>query len=376
MTHHPSKPSHPGHSAGDAVGFTSQKPRTKRAAIARGRVMVAVRTVRGLAVTGLARAPGLEFGVDIIESIQRASHLSLPILMYHRIADAGEGPGLHPGLISCRPEDFESQMEYIARRHRPVSMEELLRIRTRHEALPRNAVMLTFDDGYRDFGLHAWPVLKRWGLPATLFVPTAYPDNPRAAFWWDHLYSAIVDTKSDHVDTAFGRLSLKSRRQRLLAYGMLRRQVLESDHQSATQLVTDITQRLGRPEGTNAVLSWSEIAEMVREGLTVAAHSRSHARLDRLKPRQLEGELVGSYDDLRRILGTAPPAFAYPGGHFDKSVINAARAAGFLVAYTTRRGVNDLGSANWMELKRINVGRRSTLSLLRAQMALGGLIHW
>jgi peptidoglycan/xylan/chitin deacetylase (PgdA/CDA1 family) len=353
----------------------SPVPRGRRLALARSQLRFAIRSLRDMAVSGVARAPGLELSVRAIEAIHRADGSALPVLMYHRVAAAEDSPYLHPGLISCRPAEFESQMEYIARRHRPVSMDDLLRIRSRNATLPPNAVMLTFDDAYRDFGDNAWPVLKQLGLPATLFVPTAYPDNPRGWYWWDHLYSALMHGDNEFIDTSFGRLSLKTERRRLLAYGILRGQILQSDHESAMRLVADTTKRLGRPEGTSAVLGWSAIAAMVRDGLTVAAHSRSHARLDRVNPRQLEDELLGSHEDLRRILGAAPPAFAYPGGHYDAAVMAAARSAGFLLAYTTRRGVNDLQAANWLELKRINVGRRSNLSLLRGQIALGEILH-
>jgi peptidoglycan/xylan/chitin deacetylase (PgdA/CDA1 family) len=361
--------------ASDAERSGSPVPRQRRLAIARGQLKLAIRGLRDAAVTGLARAPGLELSVKAIEAFHRAAGSALPVLMYHRVAEAEESPYLHPGLISCRPAEFVSQMEYIARRHRPISIDDLLQMRSQQATLPPNAVMLTFDDAYRDFGHHAWPVLKRLGLPATLFVPTAYPDNPRGWYWWDHLYSALMHGDNEFVDTSLGRLSLKTEGRRLLAYGILRSQILESDHESAMRLVADTTKRLGRPEGTNAVLGWSDIAAMVRDGLTVAAHSRSHARLDRVNPRQLEDELRGSHEDLRRILGAAPPAFAYPGGHLDTAVLAAARAAGFLLAYTTRRGVNDLQTANWLELKRINVGRRSNLSLLRGQIALGEILH-
>jgi peptidoglycan/xylan/chitin deacetylase (PgdA/CDA1 family) len=68
--------------------------------------------------------------------------------------------------------------------------------------LPPRAVLITFDDAYDDFGKTAWPILQHFRLPATLFVPTAYPDQPQRAFWWDRLYRAMVLASASEVYSA------------------------------------------------------------------------------------------------------------------------------------------------------------------------------
>ena len=57
--------------------------------------------------------------------------------------------------------------------------------------LPRRAVLVTFDDGYRDFAAHAWPVLRAASVPATMFVATGAADSPSTPFWWDRLWAAV-----------------------------------------------------------------------------------------------------------------------------------------------------------------------------------------
>src|ERR671914_537157 len=80
--------------------------------------------------------------------------------------------------------------------------------------LPPRAVLLTFDDAYDDFAEVAWPLLRHHGLPATLFVPTAYPDVPGRAFWWDRLHQAVAGARASSVATPVGRLPLSSAAER------------------------------------------------------------------------------------------------------------------------------------------------------------------
>ena len=132
----------------------------------------------------------------------------LRILTYHRIAEPGAEPDLDPSLASATPETFARHAAHLARHYQPVTLAQVLRAVTEREALPGRAVLLTFDDAYRDFQEVAWPILRRHGLPATLFVPTAYPDHPERTFWWDRLYASVAHSKRAAVDTPLGPLPL------------------------------------------------------------------------------------------------------------------------------------------------------------------------
>jgi hypothetical protein len=72
--------------------------------------------------------------------------------------------------------------------------------------------------------------------------------------------------------------------------------------------------------------------------------------------------------DLRREIADPLPLFAYPSGAYDERSVGAVERAGLVAAFTTRRGVNDLPSADRLRLRRINVGGRSSVGLLHAQL--------
>jgi len=279
---------------------------------------------------------------------------TLRALVYHRITERGpEDDALtHPaGCVS--PALFEKQLEHLARFYSPVSADELLAALAGRHQLPRRAVLVTFDDGYRDFQGVAWPILKRYGIPAVLFVPTAFPGDPERVFWWDALWQMLARTRRDRVVAGFTIVLPTSAEDRVVTHGTLSSWLKALTPSARAAALRELEQQLGvRPEPTRAVLSWKELRLLSNDGVTVAAHSRTHELLDQISDRALAEEIEGSRDDLVRELGSCPPLFAYPNGNLDRRTLDALRAARFVAGFTVAHGVNHLGSADPRLLRR------------------------
>ncbi len=235
------------------------------------------------------------------------------VLTYHRVADPALSPLCYPGLFTD-PAEFAAQMTFLASRHRPVSLAELLGARRGEHALPLRSVLVTFDDGYRDFADHAWPILRRQGIPAVLFVPTAYPGDPGRVFWWDRLYSAVSRASATGIDTPVGELRLESTSDRVDAYRLLRSTVKSLPHEEGMKLVDEVCETLGAPPARSEVLGWPELRRLESEGVDLAPHSRTHPLLDKVPVETARAEIVGSLEDLEREVGRASRVFAYPAG--------------------------------------------------------------
>ena len=138
------------------------------------------RTIRAAASTR-----PVEWAVSALERLDRGRADVLAVLTYHRIAEPAVA-GMHAALY-VSPSDFEEQLDVLKRRYAIVSADDVLDARHGRRPLPRHALLLTFDDAYTDFGATAWPRLRERSLPALLFVPTSYPDQPHRWFWWDRL---------------------------------------------------------------------------------------------------------------------------------------------------------------------------------------------
>jgi peptidoglycan/xylan/chitin deacetylase (PgdA/CDA1 family) len=210
--------------------------------------------------------------------------------------------------------------------------------------------------------------LRRYGVPVTLFVPTAYPDRPERRFWWDRLHVALTSTGEPSVHVGARTLRLGSPQDRQAAFVLLRSLILKLPHHGAMDLVERVIGQLGDSSTPNGVLAWADLRRLAEEGVTLAAHSQLHPRLDRLPQHELDAEILGSYEELRAHVPDAQPVFAYPGGHYDHVALAAVRRSEFEIAFTTERRAAQLGRADWLRLPRINVGQRTGMGALRAQL--------
>src|SRR5262249_33967057 len=109
----------------------------------------------------------------------------LSIVTYHHIADHDPSYPYDPNVADAAPMQFRRQMETIARYGTPVSIDDLIRA-IGGAPLPRNPVMVTFDDGYRSCHDVALPILRSVGVRATFFIATSFVSE-RRLYWWERI---------------------------------------------------------------------------------------------------------------------------------------------------------------------------------------------
>jgi peptidoglycan/xylan/chitin deacetylase (PgdA/CDA1 family) len=139
-------------------------------------------------------------------------------------------------------------------------------------------------------------------------------------------------------------------------------------------LVKGIADQAGIRQPPSSVLDWPALRALAADGVELAPHSREHPLLDRVEAARLEEELRGSMHDLQQEIGETLPVLAYPSGAHSGDVRAAAERCGFRVGFTTQRGVNDLDACDWLMCRRINVGRNSSVNVIRAQIGRWALL--
>ena len=250
------------------------------------------------------------------------------ILLYHRVV-SDRCPAHLRGLLSgaITSSAFARQLDYLARHYRVVSLDQMI------DATDDLAgtVAITFDDGYADNYLNAWPLLKAREMPATLFMTTGLIGSDEGA-WRDRLARKVAAAEGGPLLFPGGNSLIKEgsvgERMRT-AEGWMKR--LSAD-QRAAELV-------GQPAADeDRFLDQQALIELDRGGFSVESHSVTHPHLSTLDKPAAMAELSDSKAALESLLERPVSHFAYPYGDFSAETRQLAEQAGYHTAFAARRG--------------------------------------
>jgi peptidoglycan/xylan/chitin deacetylase (PgdA/CDA1 family) len=309
---------------------------------------------RPVSAAGILK-PVLRLGLHSLGGISlfRSRHKhEFRILMYHNFVEA--------------PSDFRRQCEHIRQYYNPVSMKEIGEALRDGSPLPLNAVAVTVDDGYRDFYLNAYPVLREFGIPATVFLVSEFLDG-KLWLWWNQVTWAFENTRAACIDLqtstlqhtakwddpATCRVACETTIRRLKSAANEDR--LAAMQQLLDQLSVDLPEQ---PPEQWRPLSWDEVRVMSEDGMEFGAHTKTHPILSSVSDvAQLTEEIVGSRTRIEQELGKPVEHFCYPNGKGEDigtETVSIVRNAGFLTAVTAEPGRNREPVQDPMQLKRLS----------------------
>jgi peptidoglycan/xylan/chitin deacetylase (PgdA/CDA1 family) len=224
--------------------------------------------------------------------------MRIPVLMYHSIDDSSA-----PACVKIRR--FDEQMSYLKRSgYQAVHLDAVYEYLLQGASLPAKPVVITFDDGYRDNMLNAYPILKKYWMCFTIFLATDY--------------------------------------------------IGSSNRWNASE---GVVQRV--------ILTWEEANDLAKDPLvSLQAHTCSHPRLTKIPMNRVREELIKSKQIIEDRLGRPCNHFAYPYGDFNDFVRNEVQGAGFHTACSTFWGHIRSGDDSF-SLNRIGLRNQDNLSAFK-----------
>lgn len=290
------------------------------------------------------------------------------ILCYHRVGV--EGVPLYSRL---EPLVFEAQMRHLRRHYRVLSLADLLsEIERPTCSVPTVAV--TFDDGYRDVFDHAFPVLQKYEVPATIFAVTEAIETGSAP-WYDRIFLALAicpePTLTIELDVP-KEFSLQSFEARLATTDCIVRWLREQTDCRRREFCADLNRRLPVPEQRlqGRMLTWEQLRIMQAHGVVCGSHTITHPVLSRVDRESLLRELRDSRLLLEQRLGRPVTHFAFPfgkpGDYIGVTVADLA-SCGYCSAATTIPGTNRPGEDPFA-LRRVSVGEQPHVALFAYQL--------
>lgn len=272
------------------------------------------------------------------------------VVAYHRILGANcDLPGVPVGV-------FAQQMHWLREHCEPIGPDELVDRATQPSRI-RPAVLVTFDDGYRDYHDLAYPVLKRLGIPAVVFLSTAHIDDGHL-LWTERVQWAAQTTARSSIRAPWAGgaiVSLPDAHARS-AFGQSARCHLKTLPDSLRQAaLAELLGELGEPPPRpREMMSWKEVRTTM--DLTwLGGHSHSHPILSKLAPEGLQQEIGTCRERILSETGKRPTLFAYPNGgpaDYNAETQVVLKQHGFTLAFCTTEGIAG-PDTDWMAIPRI-----------------------
>lgn len=194
----------------------------------------------------------------------------IPILMYHSIS-------YNKIFFTVKPEEFQKQMDWLNnKKYKVITLKELADMIGAEKDIPRKAVVIIFDDSFEDIYFNAFPILKKYGFPATVFTVTDF--------------------------------------------------IGKGQRNESTGVIFK-------------TLNWEQIKEMHDSGLIdFEPHTCSHRELTKISPDEAKSEILNSRKIIEEALRKSCKFFAYPRGKYNQGIIDILKENNFLAALTVNPG--------------------------------------
>ena len=267
------------------------------------------------------------------------------ILMLHRVLASDDAAGLpHRNELCVGPKAFEHLLGWLKKHFDSVSLMEILQPGKVRSDRPK--ITLTFDDGWRDNALNAFPLLQKYQVPASIFLSTDFIGS-RQRFWWESIGETLWGSHGERarkqlidclqqigrpLPVPFDELEVERRSLALLHFLQSLKTLSPQDLNRLTDECPD--------ESLPQALDWHQVRSLESSGLVrFGPHGASHAILTGLDDQRLHEELSRSRDALLNGCNRPLPVYCYPNGDNDARVREQVAEHDFPFALGTGTGI-------------------------------------
>lgn len=256
------------------------------------------------------------------------------ILMYHRFSTVKKG---HEVTAAT----FEKQLRLIKRYFNPMTLADLTHTIAQQGSAPANAVVITVDDGYRDFYEVAFPLLKKYQVPATFFVTTGFVSGD-LWLWYDQVTWILNNRKisSGKIEIAGKEFDFNEHNSALWK-NIVDHFLAVSNEIRVSGMVKLIdachVQMPSQAPEEYAAVNWQQLSEMQEHGVEIGGHTVSHPSLGHTDLKTASYEIKQSFVKLNDVLGNKNRTFCYPNGQpedYSDDIKRLVRESGYTAAVT------------------------------------------
>ena len=307
-------------------------------------------------------------------SLHRVVWIFLPkgvyVFNYHRIGEK-DNCAFDREVFSCTTDAFEKQCLFIKKHFNVISLDELCVLREQKQEHKKKYAVITFDDGYIDNYQEAFPVLKKYNIPATFYVATNFVGNDLIP-WWDEIAYILRKAegktyqlpnqkqtyylKPNEIEAVISRIIYDAKR----LDGITVIDVLDDIRSTFLEELSEFN-----TERHTLFMGWNHLKEMVQNNMKVGSHTLSHQVLSQLTEKEQKHELSQSKAIIEQYLSTSIDSVVYPVGRshcYTEKTCQLAQSVGYHFAFNNEPGRITLNS-NSYDLNRFCIGSDSIIEL-------------
>ena len=283
------------------------------------------------------------------------------ILRYHAVVDSENNFYTSPS-IALSPSDFESHVKYFSSKYHLLSLDQTMDCLKQNEKFPSNCVAFTFDDGYAD-NLVAAQILQKYGANGTYYITTE-PIERKSRFWLSELIGLMLKTDKRNLIVSLNGSEQKFAFDDLASRWQTIREmitVIKSNNKKTREAIrSQFLDQLGElpllEMIESTMLSWEQIDQMKKMGMTIGSHTITHLNLPNADPSDAKAEIEKSKEILEGKLGTTVRHFSYPNSgpyeYYNDRIRAYVQGAGYDSSTTSRQGYVN-GDSDFFALERI-----------------------
>ena len=298
------------------------------------------------------------------------------IVMYHYVRPIKNSK--YYKIKGLEIDGFKRQIEFFEKKFHFITIEELLDSAYSNKAIPKNSILLTFDDGFKDHFSHVFPILKKLNIQGCFF-PVAKPIEKNLVLDVHKIHFILANTSEQNLvkeifqsirenknkfslknpEDYFKELGIPNRfdtKETIFIKRILQRELPKELRGKITdKLFTKFVSENESEFSKNLYLTINEMNEMSESGMYFGSHTSSHEWLTHLEKDSLKNEIKESIDFLKKIQSDIQNlVICYPYGDYNENVIEEITKFGFKAGLTTEVGTAIFARENIFKLKRFD----------------------
>ena len=298
---------------------------------------------------------------------RRAGNPKCVVLGYHSV-----GTGGFPLYCRLPKRVFAEQMRYIKQNYRVLSLRQM-EDELQNPKAQGQSVVVTFDDGYLGTYTDAFPVLREYAIPATVYLTAGLVETGELA-WYDQIFLRFQRATSElavtlDTERTFRLTDFASRVDAATTAVLYLRTLPDGERKRWCESLGK-TMPLSADELRGSMMDWGQVREMHEAGISFGSHTLTHPVLSRLTPEALRREVAESKWLIENRLNTVVEDFAFPFGKpRDCGAIGASELSdlGLHTAMTTIVGVNQPG-VDRFRLRRMVLGEEHSIAMFACRL--------